>query len=393
MLEINRAIVCLHTRQITRFLRVIVGCATLLAGQFGHAQSEFDPAVVTPLGLKVMNEKVPPGGMLQLKLSVTEPKPILKGNQRVRYASAFLGPVRGIHLFSPAGDVSGVAVLENGDAQVYFSSPLNSFGTNLDYPVLTIAMPVLPSATAGKKVNLVLDGVNSTWLDPASRPYPVELKSGVLTIGGSISVSDVVPGAGVVPAGTPITISGIGFPADAVVQIEHATVSSFQFVSPTQIRITLSTATDLESKRIRVKKPATNETATYYSYQRTAAVRTSTHALIASSYPLFSKATWKLAYFTAVSGSAFTGLALQNQTAAAVTVKLELLNNKGTRIAMKSVALPGRSRMVRDMKEFFAKAVTGTELRVTSPVAIQMLGMMADDASKIVLPVAPSTTP
>ena len=115
---------------------------------------------------------------------------------------------------------------------------------------------------------------------------------------------------------------------------------------------------------------------------------------MASSYPLFSKATWKLAYFKpVVSGSAFTGLALQNQTAAAVTVKLELLNNKGVRIAMKSVALPGRSRMVRDMKEFFAKAVTGTELRVTSPVAIQMLGMMADDASKIVLPVAPSATP
>ena len=45
------------------------------------------------------------------------------------------------------------------------------------------------------------------------------------------------------------------------------------------------------------------------------------------------------------------------------------------------------------MKEFFAKAVTGTKLRVTSPVAIQMLGMMADDASKIVFPVAPSTTP
>ena len=141
MLEINKAIVCLHTRQITRFLLVIVGCATLLAGEFEYAQSEVaDPAAVIPLGLKVMNEKVPPGGMLQLKLSVTEPKPILKGNQRVRYASAFLGPVRGIHLFSPAGDVIGVAVLENGDAQVYFSSPLNSFGTNLDYPVLTIAM-------------------------------------------------------------------------------------------------------------------------------------------------------------------------------------------------------------------------------------------------------------
>ena len=65
MLEINKAIVCLHTQQIARFMLVIVGCAILLAAEFGFAQSEIaDPAAVTPLGLKVMNEKVPPGGML-----------------------------------------------------------------------------------------------------------------------------------------------------------------------------------------------------------------------------------------------------------------------------------------------------------------------------------------
>jgi hypothetical protein len=287
-----------------------------------------------------------------------------------------------------------VAVLGTGDAQVYFSSPLTSFGTSLDYPVLTIAMPVLATATPGKKVTLALDGVNSSWLDPASNPYPVELKSGVLTVGGTLSISDVAPGAGIVPAGTPIVINGVGFPADAIVRVDHAVVSSFQFVSPTQIRITLNSATDMESRRIRIKNPSTNETVTYYSYQRTTAVGVSTHALVASSYPLFSRATWTLAYFKPVaSGTAFSGLALQNTTTASVTVKLELLNNKGARLATKSIALPAASRMVRDTKEFFAKAVTGTEIRVTSPVAIQVLGLLGDDASGIVLPVTPSTTP
>jgi hypothetical protein len=398
MNEKNREISPLHGGRnlVKRAVLGFVCCATLFTTSLGRAQSGVaDPAVVAPLlGLKILNEKVPPGGMLQLKLSVTEPAPILRGNQRMKFASAFLGPARGIHLFSPAGDVSGVAVLGTGDAQVYFSSPLTSFGTSLDYPVLTIAMPVLATATPGKKVTLALDGVNSSWLDPASNPYPVELKSGVLTVGGTLSISDVAPGAGIVPAGTPIVINGVGFPADAIVRVDHAVVSSFQFVSPTQIRITLNSATDMESRRIRIKNPSTNETVTYYSYQRTTAVGVSTHALVASSYPLFSRATWTLAYFKPVaSGTAFSGLALQNTTTASVTVKLELLNNKGARLATKSIALPAASRMVRDTKEFFAKAVTGTEIRVTSPVAIQVLGLLGDDASGIVLPVTPSTTP
>src|ERR1044071_515326 len=60
------------------------------------------------LGLKILNEKVPAGGMLQMKLTVTEPKPILKGNQRLNFSSTFLGAPAGIHLDSPKGDVSGV---------------------------------------------------------------------------------------------------------------------------------------------------------------------------------------------------------------------------------------------------------------------------------------------
>ena len=34
------------------------------------------------LGLKILNEKVPAGGMLQMKLTVTEPKPILTSVHR-----------------------------------------------------------------------------------------------------------------------------------------------------------------------------------------------------------------------------------------------------------------------------------------------------------------------
>ena len=345
------------------------------------------------LGLKILNEKVPPGGMLQLKLTVTEPKPILKGNQRLNFSSSFLGAPAGIHLDSPKGDVSGVMVMGNGTSQMFFSSPLSSFGTNLDYPILTMAMPVLSTATAGKKVTLALDGVNSSWLDPSSSPYPLELKSGVLTVGGSLSVSNIIPGSGVVAAGTPITITGVGFQPDVVVSVNNATVSSFQFVSSTQIKITLTTAVEMESRRVRVKKPTTNETVTYYSYQRTAEVGESTHALVAASYPLFPHARWTQAFLKPVaSGTKFSALALQNTRATGVTVTLSLLSGTGSLMASKTVNLPGRSKIVRDMKEFFSGARTGTEIRITCPVSIQVLGMLGDDASGIVLPVAPSAT-
>jgi hypothetical protein len=144
---------------------------------------------------------------------------------------------------------------------------------------------------------------------------------------------------------------------------------------------------------VRVKKPTTNETVTYYSYQRTSEVGESTHALVASSYPLFSRARWTKAFLKPVaSGTTFSALALQNTRPGAVTVTLSLLSGTGAVLSSKNVSLPGRSRIVRDMKEFFAGAKTGTEIRVTCPVAIQVLGMLGDDASRIVLPVPPSAT-
>jgi hypothetical protein len=92
------------------------------------------------------------------------------------------------------------------------------------------------------------------------------------------------------------------------------------------------------------------------------------------------------------SGTKFSALALQNTRATGVTITLNLLSGTGSVLASKTVNLPGRSKIVRDMKEFFSGAKTGTEIRITCPVAIQVLGMLGDDASRIVLPVAPSAT-
>jgi len=347
--------------------------------------------------LRIANEKVPSGGILQVKVFITEPKPIMKGRQRVAFASPLLGSAIGINLFSPAGDVSGVAVSSGKTLKFFFNSPLASFGTDADYPIMTMAIPVLTTALPGQSAALKLDPTFSTWTDANLNNYPVELKSGVLTIGGTFSISNISPGSGIVPAGVPIAISGIGFRKNLAVKVKDAKVASSTFVSSSLIRITLTTSTNMENRRVQVQDPGTNETAIYFSYQRPTSVGASSHKLVANSYALFARTKRKLGYFRSVlSGTAFTALSLQNLGSASTTAHLDLLTVPGGNvITSKLVTLGVNTRITRDLREFFPTAVpdNSTEVRVTSTAPIHMLGLVGDDVTSVMLPVAPSATP
>src|SRR6266850_2329247 len=206
----------ISTRSLPAFYRAfvrVVSVALLLITSYLLAA---DPE------LRIPDETVPPGGMLQLKVEITEPKPILKGGQRARYQAQFLGPVQGIALFSPKGDASGTAVLSKGAAQISLSSPLFDMGKIIDYPILTIAMPVKTTAIPGKTAQLVLDPSLSRWVDPNGQDYPVLLTNGIVTVGGTLSISNILPGGGVVPAGTKIRILGMGFQPNSKVQVNEA---------------------------------------------------------------------------------------------------------------------------------------------------------------------------
>ena len=348
--------------------------------------------------LRIPDETVPPGGMLQLKVEITEPKPILKGGQKTQYQANFLGPVQGIALFSPSGDASGTAVLAKGVAQFSLSSPLLSMGTAIDYPILTIAMPVKATAIAGKMAPLTLDPSLSEWVDPAGQNYPALLTNGILTVGGTLSITNIVPGGGVVPAGTKIAILGVGFQPDSKVQVSEATLATSTYVSSTEIAVTLTADTNMTSKRVRVTNPSTNERVEYFSYQRTRAMGKSKHALVAATVPLFSQARWAVAYFKPVlAGSLFSGLAMQNETSSDAKVRLQLIAGNGTVLATRNLKLAANKRMTRDWAELFVGAVpaTGTTVKVavTSGPAIQLLGLLGDDALGTVDPKDPSPVP
>jgi hypothetical protein len=187
----------------------------------------------------------------------------------------------------------------------------------------------------------------------------------------------------------------MGFRPDSKIQVNEADATP-KYVSANEIDITLSADTNMTSRRIRIVNPSTNERVTYYSYQRTTAMGKSTHALIASTVPLFAGTTWSLAYFRPIlNGSQYSGLALENPTAQTVKVRLQLYGSNGTLLKAKTVSLLPNKRFSRDLVELFAGVVpgNGTSLKVTSPVAIPMLGLLGDDALGTVDPVDPSPNP
>src|SRR5262249_21665825 len=161
-------------------------------------------AQVGGVELKVDDQTVPPGGLLQYRVFVTEPKPILKGGQCMNFGShgfapaTPLGKVRDGMLFSPAGDADGVAVLGQGTIKVAFSSPLTSYGTDADTPVMAFGIPVSKQASNGQAVSLILDKYTAQWFDPFGNLYPLMVTPGELTVGGSTAISDVSPGTGTV---------------------------------------------------------------------------------------------------------------------------------------------------------------------------------------------------
>src|SRR5215813_3289817 len=90
------------------------------SSSFGQVASEIYP--------RVLDEQAPPGGMIQLKVHLTEPEPIVVGrtslsdDQPSQGAATPLDPMQDVALFSPAGDVIGAAVASGSKVSIRFFS-------------------------------------------------------------------------------------------------------------------------------------------------------------------------------------------------------------------------------------------------------------------------------
>src|SRR5260370_19310846 len=84
------------------------------AGLLLTASGGTPPPPCNCLSLKILDAISPPGGTIQLSVTLTEPKPIVTGSTLLTFDPALLAPAMGFALHTPSGalsDAAGAAVV------------------------------------------------------------------------------------------------------------------------------------------------------------------------------------------------------------------------------------------------------------------------------------------
>jgi hypothetical protein len=339
--------------------------------------------------VRVFNETIPAGGTVQIKLGLTNPRPIMGGSGDF-YSSDLMDAFFGIAVFSPAGDAFGVAGVSNGKVSIHVVSPLASMGTS-DYPFVTIAGHVRGDAAAGSTMPLSVTG---SFLDPAGTTVALAPKPGVLTVGGSLAVHNIVPGGGVWPAGTVVRVLGAGFGKGTALNRASFKVSGWRIVSPSEIDLTLGEQVEMEHQFVMLSNPD-KSTITYYAYLRGVETVASSVPIVASSMPMFPGLTYSQMQIQqnsrGMNNNLVTALSLQNPNPTAAIVSLEAETPATGKIAETTITLAFGEKITRELGEFFGLQLNpGTTVKVRSSLPVQSVGFVADPGTGAVAPFVPS---
>jgi len=342
---------------------------------------------------RVLDDQAPPGGTLQLKVQLTEPRPITTGNATVGDDGGEEGPLglaEDVALFAPDGLVSGAAVVGGHQLSIRFSSRDGTFGTGRESPILAVNIPVRPDATPGQTAGLNLDPSRSFWVAPSGQTYLQQVQAGQFSVGGAISIVNVLPGGGLVPAGSTVTVSGIGFQPGASVEIRDVELASTVYVDPTRLEVVLAADAQMHGKRVRVTNQD-GSSAVYYSYLRATMLGVSRLPLLAATFPIFSTHTFTRTFFLPVDGPLFLGLAFQNPNADSAVITIELFSLLHQLIGSSSFSLPPQTKISREISEYFSGVGPGlvSYLLVSSTVPVQEVGLVGDELGGTVVPVDP----
>lgn len=340
------------------------------------------------VSLHIPNEMAPPGGLVQMKFMVTEPTPISTGKPGMAFDPTIFDGVFGIELFNPTGDVNGIATIKDGRIELQYITSTGPSGT--DYPIMTVALHIRPDAAVGTQMPFNLDA-SSTWiLGPRGAATPKPQPPATITVGGTISIVNVVPGGGSLPAGTVVSIRGMGFGPETQVQLNNLTASSIEVVSPEEIRFALAAPTDLTGKKIQVVNPDGSQD-TYFCYLRGIPMGQSKHPLLATAVPIFSSVTHSFAAFAPVakaSASQFTGIAVQNPNLQPVTATVSLYSSANVLAGSSTITLPSGYRITREISELTAGVAPqfGSYLVISATAPVQVFGFTADTATGLFSP-------
>lgn len=348
-------------------------------------------AAFAGLSLKIGHEIQPPGGTLQMKLFLTEPKPISTGRGRFAISASAAASVEDVTLFSTAGDAAGAAVVRGTLVHIVCTIPSTVLGSNPDYPLLTVTGRVRTDAALGSVVPLWINPANLVFLDPNGVPYPEEIKAGSLTIAGNVSITDINPGSAAVPAGGVVVIRGLNFTPATTVRMKEAVVSRVDYISPSELHAIVGMAVTMHGQEVTVTNPD-GTSAVYYSFQKTTAAGRTGSALFRATLPLFPRKFMTAAAFLLPpdAGTTYSGLAVQNLQSAAAAIRVSLIAADGGTVGQRSFLLPPDSRMIQKAAELVAAAPpAGSHWLLEANAPVQMLGLSGDDSTGVVSPLLP----
>jgi hypothetical protein len=331
---------------------------------------------VRAVSVKVSHETAPAGGLAQLKIRMTDDKPIITG--RARLSLVGLAGVEGISLVSPSDDAAGLAVVRGTDIALTVVSPNGTFGMDSDYPLITVAGRVPADAIIGETFPVVLHPDALQLIAPTGVSYPTDISQGQLMSWPGLAIYDVVPGSATVTARGTVSILGSHFhPATEVRFGEtEAAVAHVHYVGPTRLDVTVRDTTSMHGIEIEARTPDDSRV-TYFSYQRTSRWGKSAHAVLRDVVPLFLRRTMREA--TLQLDGATAGVALQNLDTQDATVMLDLLASDGVLVDVARMTIPTNQFVVRDLREVFhARPAGAVTVRLSSTTPVQVLGVSVD---------------
>jgi hypothetical protein len=205
-----------------------------------------------------------------------------------------------------------------------------------------------------------------------------------------VSITDVQPSSGVLPAGSVVAVTGSGFRSDTQVELDGIAAASASWVDSSHIEIITATDARLDGSTVTVTN-SDGSTASYVPYVHATSLGKSANPLLAATDTIFPLQPQATAVFSAPATGTFFGLTFQNSDAADSTVSVEVWD-AGSVVASASITLPSQTSISRDLSELFPGLTpdAGSVFQVTATVPVQMVGLSGNTTDGSVVPVLPS---
>lgn len=355
------------------------------------------------LWLEVSSEAAPPGGVAQVRITLTEPKPIIRTKLYLQFDEQVVEEIMSVGAYSENVEATGIATRKGNVLVIEAASPTGNLGKMPWYPIFSISVKLHDGLPAGTNT-LFSVGNSSEFYQPDGTPWTIESnKAGSITVDGSLSIDDVFPGGGTIQPGEFVKITGRGFTPQSRVtaygapgQTNYATDAlQVEYVSPTELHVTSGNPFSLDLRYLEVTNPDQSEKRFYTSLSGID-TSPSLYDNLSSAKPLFAPRTFDtaalpLSAVTPDSG-VFQGVALQNPSQDAIAVRLELADPSGVGVASTNATLLPREQLLKDIDEVFPglPVAAGSMLRILPSAPVRVMGIAGDRNAGTIQPVIPS---